>query len=314
MYDLFFTGIVYPVGVFKVDDPRSEHNPRVEPVDGYPAIGSMKSHLSRLEPDYARSGRNETVLVGRFQLPDLAHRRAVYLRTDSEERHALHPADESLPLKEIGEEERLARLDAKLLPSTDWADRACHELGGQHRWFALLDGRGKQLLVESKLADSALGMGAHSFALSAIPLALACEYEVHRLLTTAARERLRMGDQLRMREGSTEPELSWIPDPNANEKVNFGEAIKALARIGATELRVHGQDRNSLVEKLRNMNRWRNRLAHAYFLGRGRYRDVQCLAYSILDVTTGIQLTDRPRVVDPGSRGRGSGTSSSPRR
>jgi hypothetical protein len=296
MYDLFFTGIVYPVGVFRIEVPKWERNPRVEPVDGYPAIGSMQSHLSRLEPDYVRAGRTETVLVGSFSLPDLKQRRRVYLRTDTEEFHALHPEDESWPLTEIGEEARLARLEERLLPHSDCADRACDELRGQHRWFALLDGRAKQLLVESRLAEGALGMNAHSLALAALPLSLACEYEVHRLLTTAARERLRVGDQLRIREGTSDPELSWIPDPNANEKVNFGGAIRALKRVGKTGFGIDGRDFDDLTGNLCNMNAWRNRLAHAYFIGRRRYRDVQCLAYSIMSVTAGTRLRQRPQV------------------
>jgi len=270
-YDLFHTGVVYPIGFFKVLFPAHRKNPRVVNHKEYPALGVMstKCDLDKLDPDAYLMNRNlepETVMLGEFSNIPAELALNVYRRTDTED-HALHPNHPSL-LEKIGEDKRLLLLKEKLLPggmpvSTD-------QLNAKFPCWKDLDGRGKQLLLESIKTKNMLGRQHCSYALPAYPLAMLVEYELQKLLAEVARQRLlKYGSLVSL--AVNQYLLSWIPDPSVHE-YNLADAIRILMAL--PELDLFDSIRNRLHDNLKDIKNVRNRVAHSYFLENIHYANL----------------------------------------
>jgi len=281
-YDLFHSGLVYPLGEFRLDEPQCEGRPRVEQVDGFPALGRVADDpdLWQLEPDYVSDEGLEHVLLGEFQPLAAEDARMIYERIDTNDDRALHRSSPCSPLKEIKPRRARALLDA-LVPESEAAVRALGEMAQQIPHVVRLDGRGKQLLIESRLADEAIGPRPRSYALAAFPLCLLAEYEIQRLLARMARHRLRSGQDLRI-EGSAD-ELSWVPDPTVYEE-GFRKCISLFSRLECRELGLEEDERRALRRALHKTASFRNRLAHSYFLEERHYRDLRRLVAEQLEI------------------------------
>lgn len=286
-YDLFHTGIVYPVGVFVLAEPKWEANPRVVALPGFPAIGRVTRATDRrkLEPDYRPNGDVEHVLLGKLRQARGSLALGTYVRTDAQD-HALHPASPQSPLRKIGESERLSRLEDALVPPGDLAARILAEAGLPTQVTARLDGRAKQLLFESRLAERALGKDARSYALPAHPLCLLAEYEVQKLLAGAARKRLETNRSLLVRAPRGWCRLSWIPDPTA-EEYGFGTAIAMLYTLAQGEVGFQSWEREDAGSALCQIKDFRNRLAHSHFLEKHHYADLRSLVRKVLGIIYG---------------------------
>ncbi len=69
-YDLFHTGVVYPIGLFTVIQPDHPANPYVRSYRKYQAMGEMINQwdLNRLNPAaYISDSNSETVMLGVFE-------------------------------------------------------------------------------------------------------------------------------------------------------------------------------------------------------------------------------------------------------
>ena len=274
-YDLFHTGVVLPIGVFRLAEPQWPRAPRVRPLPGYRAIGELADprDRSRLEPDYVPDGEAEHVLLGELAPLKPLDALKVYARTDSED-HALHPAGPRSPLVLIDEGEQRQRLEQALVPRSELARRIIDKLPGLAWPFAQLDGRAKQLLIESRLWEAALGAGACCYALAALPLCFLAEYELQKLLTRAARCRLSNKQDLALGSGPGDPVLSWIPDPTVYES-GFHASVRMLERLRPDELGRGAKVRGELLDRFYEISRFRNRVAHAYFLERKHYQNLR---------------------------------------
>ena len=275
-YDLFHTGLVYPLGEFRVTEPRCEERPRVAPVDGFPALGRVADTDSgRLRPDYESDEGLEYILLGQFEPVAGEDALKIYERADTNNDHALHRSVTGSPLKEIKPKRARELLDA-LVPQSEAAAEALRAASNLIPNIRPLDGRGKQLLVESCLAEKVIGCAPRSYALAAFPLCLLGEYELQRLLARVARRRLQDGRGLRV--GSSVDELSWVPEPRVYE-TGFGNCIHLFCGLEYRELEKLGiaDEGTALRKALYQIAAFRNRLAHSFFLEKSHYDDVKRL-------------------------------------
>jgi hypothetical protein len=285
-YNLFHTGIVYPIGMFTIQHPKHENDLYVVPLDPmrYPAVGALTrlEDRQRLEPDYVSESTSEQVLLGELTALEPKEALKVYRRVAPGD-NALHPATREAPLKEIGEAEAGRLLEEALVPSAEPYQQVLSEAASSRLPVDRLDGRAKQLLIEWRVAERALPAGARSYALPAFPLCLLIEYEVQRLLAGVARRRLRAGRDLSVGRGTEDLLLSWIPDPTVyGAPQSFGKCIRMLKQLRAEELGLRPGTLRSFRDALYRVREFRNRVAHSYFLEGSHYRDLQQLVAGLL--------------------------------
>ena len=290
-YNLFHSGVVYPIGTFRIQYPEHPTDPHVVPLDSseYPAIGKLTRPMDRqkLEPDYVSDEASEHVLLGHLLPLEPKEAVKVYRRVAPGD-SALNAAGPDAPLREIEETEMRLMLEKALVPPGESSEEALAEAVGSHLRAERLDGRLKQLLVESRLAEHALPAGTKSYALPAFPLCLLAEYVLQRLLAQVARRRLKRGEDLALGSREDAPVLSWIPDPTVyGSAYGFSMCINMLKRLRADELGLQPRALRQMRDALYRIRDFRNRIAHSYSLERKHYRDLQQQALGLLSVLHG---------------------------
>ena len=289
MYNLFHAGVIYPIGTFRIIPPRRQRDPAVTEVDGYPAIGELSSpgDLETLDPEYTSSDGREHVILGTFKELTSEDRLRLYRRTDKAD-NALHPAGPTCPLESVDDEDQAAAIvrEALVPRSARWQE-ARRQLVGSGWPVALLDGRAQQLLIECRMAESALGDDALSHALPAQPLCALAEHELQTLLTCAARSRLGkpMADlKLSWRDSRGAERqywLSWIPDHCVHE-YDMYDSTCALKQLDRGDTGIPRGRLKALADRLDTIRQIRNRVAHSHFLEEHHYRKLRDLVSAML--------------------------------
>ncbi|MBI3945868.1 MAG: hypothetical protein HY321_08105 [Armatimonadetes bacterium] len=297
MYNLFMTGLVYPLAWYKVVKPEMARR-RLQAHRSYPHLGVMVDprEVQELEPDYLGNrdlDGNHYALAVRRLGPARGLVGKVFKRPPGDS-HALLPYG-IVEGWQIDEDEGRACLDS-LVPTGRLAEAAATalemELG---RVWRRIDGRSKQLLMTAHvLGRKVTGDDFRAYACAAYPLCGLAEYELQKRLKRGADARLKGNPPATIRYAYSRSvlvcQLPLVPDTSlAVEVLNDASALYPGDRIPeGFELKIHALsavlteeskptlvDGWPLVNELHKVRRVRNRVAHAYFIEERHYSDLR---------------------------------------
>ena len=293
MYDFAHSGVIYPVQQFKILDPDDAIRRIKFPVEkegGYPAIGriNVDSFVQiNFVPDYLEP---EDVKNSKFQNVICIERHNEWLPRDKvgmvvigSEKHAL-AVRELNKLKFVPEQHGMGVLEEAYKANAKNA-KFESELYDEHKTFwKSYNGWVKMMLYENKAIEAArtrsLGdIRFENHAFEALPLCSIFEYLLNMMLKKEA-------DSLILEKGEPlfeRTELSVFPESTIERTENCASRIELITKfVEMGRIRLPFGNQATLKNLLHDLRKFRNRIAHSYFIEQRHYQSMKTCVHDLL--------------------------------